>query len=304
MRTSTFSSGLFLVFPAYALVITSNPCVTTTVLPTITVKREGPNEYLNEYTRVYDEFFSGGLRTKVYTITQTCSSVGCQPPPVDLVPPPGFTCAIVKCGNCGGPGTQTATLTFPTGDINALTSSGYVVLPTEDAASPGSGDFSHKFSGYQDCKGDDCPNPLENDGNGSSTPGSSGGDHGAGGSNYSGQGSSPGMSDTNNPGANGSTGDSAHNEKQGSENQGSQGGGTQSGSSDYQNSDSSGGSSGNQDPMVYGDQNKNSGSTQTKAQSPGTAGSSDNSDDGSLPSDADSSLAGNKSPSSGNDSSS
>lgn len=57
--------------------------------------------------------------------------MNCAPPPIQTAPPRGFTCAVVKCDKCGGQGTQTATLTFPTDSIPAYTSAGYVIAPTE-----------------------------------------------------------------------------------------------------------------------------------------------------------------------------
>lgn len=134
MKILNITIGFFVALPAFAAVITSDPCTTTTLLPTITVSQEGPERFVNEYTREYDEFYSGGLRTKTYTITQTCSSIRCHPP-TDSVPPPGFTCAVVQCDECGGNSTQTATLTFPVESIHALESSGYIVQTAGGAAS-------------------------------------------------------------------------------------------------------------------------------------------------------------------------
>ncbi|KAF4337590.1 hypothetical protein FBEOM_8548 [Fusarium beomiforme] len=126
-RLSTISCGLGLLLPVYARVI-SDPCATTTTLPAITVTK-GPDGYYNQYTRTYQEFFNQGLTTKVYTITQSCSSMNCQPLPIETAPPPGFTSAIVKCDKCGGSGTKVATLTFPTESVEAYSSSGYIVVP-------------------------------------------------------------------------------------------------------------------------------------------------------------------------------
>ncbi|KAK2675317.1 hypothetical protein RAB80_007502 [Fusarium oxysporum f. sp. vasinfectum] len=116
-RLTTISCGLSFLLPVYARVI-SDPCATTTTLPVITVTK-GPNGYYNQYTRIYQEFYPQGLTTKVYTITQSCSSVNCQPLPIETAPPPGFTSAVVKF----------ATLTFPTESVEAYSSSGYVVVP-------------------------------------------------------------------------------------------------------------------------------------------------------------------------------
>ncbi|KAG5796330.1 hypothetical protein H9Q69_004648 [Fusarium xylarioides] len=127
MRLTTISCGLSFLLPVYARVI-SDPCATTTALPVITVTK-GPNGYYNQYTRTYQEFYPQGLTTKVYTITQSCSSVNCQPLPIETAPPPGFTSAVVKCDKCGGSGTKVATLTFPTESVQAYSSSGYVVVP-------------------------------------------------------------------------------------------------------------------------------------------------------------------------------
>ncbi|KAF4439540.1 hypothetical protein FACUT_4096 [Fusarium acutatum] len=127
MRLTTISCGLSFLLPAYARVI-SDPCATTTTLPVITVTK-GPNGYYNQYTRTYQEFYPQGLTTKVYTITQSCSGVNCQPLPIETAPPPGFTSAVVKCDKCGGSGTKVATLTFPSESVQAYSSSGYVVVP-------------------------------------------------------------------------------------------------------------------------------------------------------------------------------
>ncbi|KAF9779074.1 hypothetical protein IL306_002710 [Fusarium sp. DS 682] len=127
LRQSTISCGLSLLLPVYARVV-SDPCATTTTLRAITVTK-GPDGYYNLYTRTFQEFYSQGLTTKVYTITQSCSSINCQPLPIETAPPPGFTSAVVKCDKCGGSGTKVATLTFPTESIEAYSSSGYVVVP-------------------------------------------------------------------------------------------------------------------------------------------------------------------------------
>ncbi|KAG4252973.1 hypothetical protein LB506_010720 [Fusarium annulatum] len=127
MRLTTISCGLSFLLPVYARVI-SDPCATTTTLPVITVTK-GPNGYYNQYIRTYQEFYPQGLTTKVYTITQSCSGVNCQPLPIETAPPPGFTSAVVKCDKCGGSGTKVATLTFPTESVQAYSSSGYVVVP-------------------------------------------------------------------------------------------------------------------------------------------------------------------------------
>ncbi|SCV58694.1 uncharacterized protein FFB14_15784 [Fusarium fujikuroi] len=127
MRLTTISCGLSFLLPIYGRVI-SDPCATTTTLPVITVTK-GPNGYYNQYTRTYQEFYPQGLTTKVYTITQSCSSVNCQPLPIETAPPPGFTSAVVKCDKCGGSGTKIATLTFPSESVQAYSSSGYVVVP-------------------------------------------------------------------------------------------------------------------------------------------------------------------------------
>jgi hypothetical protein len=127
MRFTTISCGLSFLLPVYARVI-SDPCATTTTLPVITVTK-GTDGYYNQYTRTYQEFYPQGLTTKVYTITQSCSSINCQPLPIETAPPPGFTSAVVKCDKCGGSGTKVATLTFPTESVEAYSSSGYVVIP-------------------------------------------------------------------------------------------------------------------------------------------------------------------------------
>ncbi|CZR37527.1 uncharacterized protein FPRO_02212 [Fusarium proliferatum ET1] len=127
MRLTTISCSLSFLLPVYARVI-SDPCATTTTLPVITVTK-GPNGYYNQYIRTYQEFYLQGLTTKVYTITQSCSGVNCQPLPIETAPPPGFTSALVKCDKCGGSGTKVATLTFPTESVQAYSSSGYVVVP-------------------------------------------------------------------------------------------------------------------------------------------------------------------------------
>jgi hypothetical protein len=131
MRLSSISSGFSLALPIYAQT-PSQSCTTGIVLPTITV-RPCPGGYENTYTRCYKEFFSQGLRTRTYTLTQTCSSIDCQPPPIETAPPPGFTQAVVKCNKCGSPDTQVATLTFPTESLSAYSSSGYVVVPISSA---------------------------------------------------------------------------------------------------------------------------------------------------------------------------
>ncbi|KAF5022539.1 hypothetical protein F66182_5441 [Fusarium sp. NRRL 66182] len=123
--------GLSFVLPAHALVA-YQPCLTTTALPIITVTG-GQDGYQREYTRAYKEFFSGGLRTKTYTITQACSDIDCEVPLIETAPPPGFTQAVVRCSDCGSQGTQVATLTFPMESIGAYSSSGYAVTPLDSA---------------------------------------------------------------------------------------------------------------------------------------------------------------------------
>ncbi|KAG8676449.1 hypothetical protein FPOAC1_002453 [Fusarium poae] len=127
MRSFTLISSLSLILPSFALVA-YQPCLTTTALPMVTVKG-GPDGYYTECTRTYREFTPQGLTTKIYTVTQTCSNLDCQTPPIETAPPPGFTAAVVKCSDCGGQGTQVATLTFPTESVEAYSSSGYVVEP-------------------------------------------------------------------------------------------------------------------------------------------------------------------------------
>ncbi|KAF5000348.1 hypothetical protein FGRMN_1816 [Fusarium graminum] len=142
MRPSSVATGLSLLLPAFAQI--PSLCSTGIVLPTITV-RPCPGGYQNTYTRHYKEFCSTGIRTKTYAITQTCSTVDCQPPPIETAPPPGFTQAVVKCSDCGSPETQVATLTFPTESLSAYSSSGYVVepcsssIPTQSVAVQGQG---------------------------------------------------------------------------------------------------------------------------------------------------------------------
>ncbi|WZH44208.1 uncharacterized protein QYS62_005226 [Fusarium acuminatum] len=131
MRLLFIASGLSMALPIYAQT-PSQPCTTGITLPTITV-RPCPGGYENTYTRCYKEFFSQGLRIRTYTLTQTCLSIDCQPPPIETAPPPGFTEAVVKCNNCGSPDTQVATLTFPTESLSAYSSSGYVVVPISSA---------------------------------------------------------------------------------------------------------------------------------------------------------------------------
>lgn len=131
MRLLSIANGLSMALPIYAQT-PSQPCTTGITLPTITV-RPAPGGYENTYTRCYKEFFSQGLRTRTYTLTQTCSSIDCQPPPIETAPPPGFTQAVVKCNNCGSPDTQVATLTFPSESLSAYSSSGYVVVPISSA---------------------------------------------------------------------------------------------------------------------------------------------------------------------------
>ena len=119
------------ILPTYALVA-YQPCLTTTALPLITVVG-GPDGYHSEYTRTYQEFCPSGLTKKTYTITETCSSIDCHAAPIETVPPPGFTHAVVKCSACGGQGTQVATLTFPTESVEAYSSSGYIIEPLDAA---------------------------------------------------------------------------------------------------------------------------------------------------------------------------
>ncbi|KAF5546791.1 hypothetical protein FMEXI_5482 [Fusarium mexicanum] len=144
MRLTTISCGLSFLLPIYARVI-SDPCATTTTLPVITVTK-GPNGYYNQYTRTYQEFYPQGLTTKVYTITQSCSGVNCQPSPIETAPPPGFTSAVVKCDKCGGSGTKVATLTFPTESVQAYSSSGYVVVPIAQPTQIPLGQSGHSHS--------------------------------------------------------------------------------------------------------------------------------------------------------------
>ncbi|KAI6772947.1 hypothetical protein HG530_003905 [Fusarium avenaceum] len=131
MRLLFVASALSMALPIHAQ-MPSPPCTTGITLPTITV-RPGPAGYENTYTRCYKEFFSQGLRTRTYTLTQTCSSLDCQPPPIETAPPPGFTQAVVKCSDCGSLDTQVATLTFPSESLSAYSSSGYVVVPISSA---------------------------------------------------------------------------------------------------------------------------------------------------------------------------
>ncbi|KAI1015213.1 hypothetical protein LB503_004123 [Fusarium chuoi] len=165
MRLTTISCGLSFLLPVYARVI-SDPCATTTTLPVITVTK-GPNGYYNQYTRTYQEFYSQGLSTKVYTITQSCPSVNCQPLPIETAPPPGFTSAVVKCDKCGGSGTKVATLTFPSESAQAYSSSGYVVVPiAQPTQIPlGQSEQSHSSSVSENGpSGFDAGNALNNHG--------------------------------------------------------------------------------------------------------------------------------------------
>ncbi|KAF5689072.1 hypothetical protein FDENT_4575 [Fusarium denticulatum] len=165
MRLTTISCGLSFLFPVYARVI-SDPCATTTTLPVITVTK-GPNGYYNQYTRTYQEFYPQGLTTKVYTITQSCSGVNCQPLPIETAPPPGFTSAVVKCDKCGGSGTKVATLTFPFESAQAYSSSGYVVVPiSQPTQIPlGHSEQSHSSSVYENGSfGSDAGHTLNNHG--------------------------------------------------------------------------------------------------------------------------------------------
>ncbi|KAF4947754.1 hypothetical protein FGADI_10147 [Fusarium gaditjirri] len=165
-RLTTISCGLSFLLPVYARVI-SDPCgVTTSTLPIITVTK-GPNGYYNQYTRTYHEFYPQGLTTKVYTITQSCSSVNCQPLPIETAPPPGFTSAVVKCDKCGGSGTKVATLTFPTESVEAYSSSGYVVVslaqPTQTPLGQSEQSQSNSIS-ETDSTGSDASYTLNNHG--------------------------------------------------------------------------------------------------------------------------------------------
>ncbi|KAF5626700.1 uncharacterized protein FTJAE_9557 [Fusarium tjaetaba] len=165
VRLTTISCGLSFLLPLYARAI-SDPCAATTTLPAITVTK-GPNGYYNQYTRTYQEFYPQGLTTKVYTITQSCSGVNCQPLPIETAPPPGFTSAVVKCDKCGGSGTKVATLTFPTESVQAYSSSGYVVVPiAQPTQIPlGSSEQSHSSSVYENgSSGSDAGHVLNNHG--------------------------------------------------------------------------------------------------------------------------------------------
>ncbi|KAF5569178.1 hypothetical protein FPHYL_2306 [Fusarium phyllophilum] len=164
MRLTTISCGLSFLLPVYARVI-SDPCATTTTLPVITVTK-GPSGYYNQYTRTYQEFYPQGLTTKVYTITQSCASVNCQPLPIETAPPPGFTSAVVKCDKCGGSGTKVATLTFPTESVQAYSSSGYVVVPiAQPTQIPlGQSEQSQSSSVSDNGSGSDAGHALNNHG--------------------------------------------------------------------------------------------------------------------------------------------
>ncbi|KAF5565628.1 hypothetical protein FNAPI_1556 [Fusarium napiforme] len=165
VRLTTISCGLSFLLPVYARVI-SDPCAATTTLPVITVTK-GLNGYYNQYTRTYQEFYPQGLTTKVYTITQSCSGVNCQPLPIETAPPPGFTSAVVKCDKCGGSGTKVATLTFPTESVQAYSSSGYVVVPiAQPTQIPlGNSEQSHSSSVYENgSSGSDAGHALNNHG--------------------------------------------------------------------------------------------------------------------------------------------
>ncbi|KAF5625073.1 hypothetical protein F52700_9448 [Fusarium sp. NRRL 52700] len=165
MRLTTISCGLSFLLPIYARVI-SDPCATTTTLPVITVTK-GPNGYYNQYTRTYQEFYPQGLTTKVYTITQSCSGVNCQPLPIETTPPPGFTSAVVKCDKCGDSGTKVATLTFPIESVQAYSSSGYLVVPiAQPTQIPlGQSEQSHSSSVSENgSSGSDAGHALDNHG--------------------------------------------------------------------------------------------------------------------------------------------
>ncbi|KAF4501106.1 hypothetical protein FAGAP_2691 [Fusarium agapanthi] len=165
VRLTTISCGLSFLLPVYARVI-SDPCATTTTLPVVTVTK-GPNGYYNQYTRTYQEFYPQGLTTKVYTITQSCSGVNCQPLPIETAPPPGFTSAVVKCDKCGSLGTKVATLTFPTESVEAYSSSGYVIVPiVQPTQIPlGQSEQSQSSSVYENgSSGSDSGHALNNHG--------------------------------------------------------------------------------------------------------------------------------------------
>ncbi|KAG8666628.1 hypothetical protein FPOAC2_11744 [Fusarium poae] len=131
MKVSVIAYGVYLSLPSVSARVISDTCVVVDILPLITVNKS-PDGYENEYIRYYSDFFAGGLTTKAYTITQTCPSINCQPPPLETAPPPGFTYAVIQCNACNNSHAQIATLTFPTESFGAYSTSGYLVLPTID----------------------------------------------------------------------------------------------------------------------------------------------------------------------------
>ncbi|KAJ4246281.1 hypothetical protein NW762_013632 [Fusarium torreyae] len=157
MIPRSIACGFGLVLPAYAQ-FTIKPCLTTVTLPFITVS-DTHDGFENTYTRTYKEFYSQGLREKTYTITQTCSDIDCQPPPIETAPPPGFTQAVVECSSCGGTGLQAATLTFPTESIQAYSSSGYVVVPISFARPTQALVDQNGDQSYQNPSNDDSSSP-------------------------------------------------------------------------------------------------------------------------------------------------
>ncbi|RGP73954.1 hypothetical protein FSPOR_1648 [Fusarium sporotrichioides] len=128
MKPSQIVYGLYLLLPCACAGVISDTCVAVDILPLITVNK-GPGGYENEYVRCYSDLSPGGLTTKIYTITQTCLSINCQPPPLETAPPPGFTHAVIQCDSCNSSHAQIATLTFPSDSMSAYSASGYVVLP-------------------------------------------------------------------------------------------------------------------------------------------------------------------------------
>lgn len=200
MRATQVSIASLLILPTLAQVTTSDPCTTTTSLPTITISRRGPEDFINVYTRVYDELCPEGLRPKTYAVTLACATAACQPPPIETAPPPGFTCAVVQCAKCGpGGGPQSATLTFPKDSVAAYTSSGYQVHPTGPPVQ--SGDEGGRVLGQQNSDGDKKGPDADADG-GAASPGKvdggnslSNGSTGSNGADDEGSGSLGGSSD-------------------------------------------------------------------------------------------------------------
>ncbi|KAL1854358.1 hypothetical protein VTK73DRAFT_8765 [Phialemonium thermophilum] len=103
--------------------VTTDPCTSTTVLPSVTVSSGGAGKYEQCYAVTYSTWSSDCFQPHTYTVTQTCDAAPCRAATETGIPP-GFTEAAVVCTPAGNGTPVTETLVFPTESIEAIKTAG------------------------------------------------------------------------------------------------------------------------------------------------------------------------------------